>query len=237
MDFIGTNVVVTGASRGLGRALAAELARRGAGVVGVARGGADLEAAMAAIRADGGRAYGVAADLADPDAAARIAGEAAALLGPVDALVQNASVLGPVPLRPVLETTPDAMAAVFEANVLGPFRLARALVGGMVLRGRGVVVAVTSDAAVEAYPGWGAYGASKAALAQLHRVLGAELLETGVSVLVVDPGEMDTRMHADAMPEADPTTLARPEDVARGLADRLSAALGRAPALAVGGAS
>ncbi len=223
----GRNVLLTGASRGLGLALAWELARRGARVVGVAR-GPEIEAAMADIRADaavraaGGAAHAVRGDVADRDAAARIVGEAAALVGPIDVLVQNASTLGPVPLRPLAELDPAELVAVFEANVFGPFRLARALVGGMVLRGRGTMLAISSDAAVSAYPGWGAYGASKAALDQLHRVLAAELEGTGVAVTVVDPGEMDTRMHADAMPDADPASLARPADVARRIADLLA---------------
>lgn len=219
------NVMVTGASRGLGRALCEELARRGARVVGVARGAEDLEASMGAIRDAGGVAHGVVGDVGDPDAAARIVGEATALVGPIDALVQNASVLGPVPLRPLAELTGAEVARVFEVNALGPLRLARALVGGMALRGRGAVLAISSDAAVAAYPGWGAYGASKAALDHLHRVLAAELDGTGVRVAVVDPGEMDTRMHEDAIPDADPATLRRPGDVATRLADLLAAGL------------
>jgi NAD(P)-dependent dehydrogenase (short-subunit alcohol dehydrogenase family) len=206
MEFNGKNVVVTGASRGLGQALVAELTARGARVVGVARGdGTDI-----------------AADVADPAAAARIAGEATALIGPIDVLINNASVLGPVPLPMLLDLDPTDVEAVFQANVFGPLRLMRALVGGMVLRGSGTVVSVSSDAAVEAYPGWGAYGASKAALEQLTRVLAAELTGTGVDCIVVDPGEMDTKMHADAMPDADRASLARPADVAKRLADRLA---------------
>jgi NAD(P)-dependent dehydrogenase (short-subunit alcohol dehydrogenase family) len=223
MNFDGKNVVITGASRGLGRALAGEFVRRGARVVGAARGGADLEAALLPLRAGGGVAYGVVADVGDPAAAARIAGEASALLGPIDILVQNASVLGPVPLPLLLDLPPGAAEAVFAANVFGPLRLAQALVGGMVLRGHGLVVSISSDAAVSPYPGWGAYGASKAALDHLTRVMAAELEGTGVRTLVFDPGEMDTRMHADAIPDADPATLARPEDAARRLLDRLAA--------------
>src|SRR6185369_17167166 len=115
----------------------------------------------------------------------------------------NASTLGPVPLRLLLDTDCEDLEQALAVNLVGPFRLTKVVLGQMVLRGRGLVVNVTSDAALEAYPRWGAYGASKAALEQLGRVWAAELQETGVRVLAVDPGEMDTRMHADAIPDAD----------------------------------
>lgn len=108
---------------------------------------------------------------------------------------------------------------MLEVNLLGPFRLTRALVGGMALRGAGLVVAVSSDAAVTAYPGWGGYGVSKAALDHLQRSWAEELKESGVRFLSVDPGEMDTRMHAQALPDADRSTLASPTAVAARIAD------------------
>jgi NAD(P)-dependent dehydrogenase (short-subunit alcohol dehydrogenase family) len=123
-----------------------------------------------------------------------------------------------VPLRPLLETDCEDLDAVLGVNLVGPFRLTKLVAGAMALRGRGLVVHVSSDAAVAAYPGWGAYGVSKAAQDHLGRVLAAELAGTGVRVVSVDPGEMDTRMHADAMPDADRATLAAPADVARKLA-------------------
>jgi len=100
-------------------------------------------------------------------------------------------------------------------NLIGPFRLAKAIVGSMVLRQTGLMISITSDAGVEAYSGWGAYGVSKAALDHLTRVFAVELQDTGVTFFSIDPGEMDTRMHADAIPNADPATLAKPTDVAR----------------------
>jgi len=206
--------LVTGASRGLGRALAELLAARGARVVLVARGREALDEAVAAIRAAGGRAWGIAADVGDKDAVYRIAGEAAALLGEVDLLVHNASTLGPTPLPLLLDMACEDLAQVLETNTVGPFRLSKAIAGPMVLRGRGVIVQVSSDAAVGAYPRWGAYGSSKAASDLLARTLAAELAESGVRVISVDPGEMDTQMHADAMPEADRSTLADPRKVA-----------------------
>lgn len=208
------NVLVTGASRGLGCALASTLAARGARVVMVARTEAPLIEAVNVIREAGGEAHALVGDVGAPEAAARIAGAAAAMVGPIDVVVHNASALGPVPLRPLAETADEEMEQALTVNLLGAFRLTRALVGSMVARGAGLVLHVSSDASVEAYPTWGAYGVSKAALDHLSRIWAAELEGTGVKVLAVDPGEMDTRMHADAIPDADPATLARPEDVA-----------------------
>jgi NAD(P)-dependent dehydrogenase (short-subunit alcohol dehydrogenase family) len=232
------NAIITGASRGLGRALAVELARAGAKVVLVARESAALHAAVAAIRAAGGSAHAVAADLGDKAAIHAIAGAAAALIGPIDLLVHNASALGPTPLRPLLDTECEDFERVLQVNLLGPFRLSKAIAGGMALRGRGTIVHVSSDAAVNAYPRWGAYGVSKAALDHLARSWAAELGELGVRSIVVDPGEMDTVMHADAMPDADRATLARPDDVAKQLAARiLDQAFDNGARLSLGGAS
>lgn len=208
------NVVITGASKGLGAALADALSARGATVVLIARHEEPLDAVVQALRAKGRRAFGIPADVADKDATHRISGLAAALVGRVDVLIHNASTLGPVPLRALLDTECEDLAAVLETNVIGPFRLTKALVGPMALRKAGTVVHVSSDAAVEGYASWGAYGASKAAADQLHRVLAAELKAAGVRVINVDPGEMDTDMHRDALPDADPASLAQPSVVA-----------------------
>jgi NAD(P)-dependent dehydrogenase (short-subunit alcohol dehydrogenase family) len=215
------SVLVTGGGRGLGAALGRALARAGARVVLAARTAAEVEAVAAGIRAAGGEAHALAADVADDDAGAMLAGASAALAGPLDVLVHNASDLGPVPLRPLSETSPEAFARVLAVNLLGPFRLSRAVVGSMVLRGLGLVLHVTSDAGTDAYPGWGAYGVSKAALDHLARIWAAELEGTGVRFLSVDPGEMRTRMHADALPDADPATLADPASVAEALVELL----------------
>jgi len=218
----GSGALVTGGSEGLGAALAKELAKRGARVVVVARGEAKLHEVVRAIRRDGGDAHAVVGDVGDKLATHAIAGAAAALIGSVDLLIHNASTLGPVPLPLLLDTRCEALQQVLEVNVVGPFRLSKVIVGGMVLRDRGLVVHVSSDAAVEAYPGWGAYGASKAAHDHLVRVWAAELSATKVRFLSVDPGEMDTRMHKDAMPDADTSQLARPVDVARRLVDLIA---------------
>jgi NAD(P)-dependent dehydrogenase (short-subunit alcohol dehydrogenase family) len=214
MQIQGQAALVTGASRGLGRALAEALAARGARVALVAREIAPLEDVVAGIRARGGTAHAIAADIAQKDAIHRIAGQAAALVGDISLAIHNASTLGPTPLRLLLDTECEDLEAVLAANLVGPFRLTKVLAGAMALRGAGTIVHISSDAAVEPYPRWGAYGVSKAAQDHLSRILAAELADTGVRVLAVDPGEMDTRMHADAVPDADPATLQRPADVA-----------------------
>src|SRR4051794_34065210 len=210
----GQTALITGGSQGLGRALGGALSQAGARVGLVARHFEPLAAAVAELRAGGGEAHAIVADVADKEAVAAIAGQAAALVGPIDLLINNASTLGPVPLRLLLDTDCEDLEAALAVNLVGPFRLTKALAGPMVLRGRGLVVNVSSDAAVEPYPRWGAYGASKAALDHLTRIWAAELAGTGVRALAVDPGEMNTLMHAQAMPEADPALVADPARVA-----------------------
>ncbi len=223
MQLRDTASLITGGSRGLGRALGAQLAAAGSRVVLVARGRDQLDAAVADIRAAGGTAWGIAADVGDKRAIHAIAGEAAALAGPIDLLVNAASILGPTPLRLLLDTECEDLEQVLAVNLVGPFRLTKVIAGSMALRGRGVVVNVSSDAAVEAYPRWGAYAVSKAALDQLTRVWAAELSDAGVRLIAVDPGEMNTRMHADAIPDADPATLADPADVAARIVEMITA--------------
>ncbi|WP_394827053.1 SDR family NAD(P)-dependent oxidoreductase [Pendulispora albinea] len=214
MDWNGRGVVITGASRGLGERLARWFAKRGAQVALVARGREELERVTASIVAEGGRAHAIAADVGDKEAIYGIAGAAAELVGPIDVVVHAASSLGPLPMPLLLDTACEDLLAVLETNLLGPFRLTKALAGPMVLRGRGVVVFVSSDAAVNGYPRWGAYGVSKAAQDHLGRIWAAELEGTGVQFLSIDPGDMNTKMHRDAIPDADPATLLDPAVVA-----------------------
>jgi len=205
------SVLITGASKGLGAALAGELAGAGARVVMVARHADELEKAAARIGA-----YALPADIGDKHAVHAIAGAAAALVGPIDILIHNASTLGPTPLRLLLDTECEDFEQVLQTNLIGPFRLTRIVAGAMALRGSGLVVHVSSDAAVAAYPRWGAYGVSKAALDHLNRSWAVEV--PGVKFFSIDPGEMDTDMHAQAMPDAEKSSLARPADVARRVA-------------------
>ena len=224
MQVRGAAAMVTGASRGLGAALARALAREGARVALVARGRDDLERVAAEVRAAGGEGHALMGDVGDKEHIHRLAGAAAALVGPVDLLVHNASTLGPTPLPLLLDLDCEELERVLAVNLVGPFRLTKALAGSMALRGGGLVLHVTSDAGLTAYPGWGAYGVSKAALDHLGRIWAAELETSGVRFLTVDPGEMDTEMHAQAMPEADRSRLARPEAVAETILDMIRAA-------------
>jgi NAD(P)-dependent dehydrogenase (short-subunit alcohol dehydrogenase family) len=221
MKIQGQGVLITGASRGLGRALAETLAAKGARLALVARDAAPLGDVVATIHARGGEAHAIAADISDKTAIHKIAGQAQALVGEIGIAIHNASTLGPTPLRLLLDTECEDLAAVLETNLVGPFRLTKILAGAMALRGSGTIVHISSDAAVEAYPRWGAYSVSKAAQDHLNRIFAAELDGTGVRMLAVDPGEMDTVMHAAAVPDADRATLQRPADVAAKIASMI----------------
>ena len=187
--------IVTGASRGLGLALAEALAERGWRLVIDARDGAALEEAAAGLR---GRAtvVAVAGDVADP---AHREALVAAAGGTVDVLVNNASTLGASPLPALARYPLDELEQVFRVNAVAPLALMQAV---LPLLGEGArVLNVTSDAAVEAYEGWGGYGAAKAALEQITAVFAAE--QPALRVYAVDPGDMNTRMHQDAYPGED----------------------------------
>jgi NAD(P)-dependent dehydrogenase (short-subunit alcohol dehydrogenase family) len=215
MNVSGIAALVTGASRGLGEALALELGRQGAKVVLVGRSRQTLEPIVRRIAEQGGEAHALEADLGDKGHVYPLAGAASALVGPIDLLIHNASELGPTPLRLLLDTECEDLERVLAVNLLGPFRLSKIIAGSMTLRRNGTTVYMSSYASVSAYERWGAYSVSKAALDHLARVWAAELGEHGVRSFSVDPGEMDTRMHAAAIPEADPKALAQPSHVAR----------------------
>ncbi len=235
--FAGLRVAVTGGTSGLGLALVRELTGRGARVAFVARNG---ERVRAVAREHEG-AHGVVGDVSAKDDIYPVAVQIAGELGGLDVLVNNASDLGPVPLAMLSDTECEDLERAFQTNVIGPFRLTKALMGALAAsarEGRGaVVVNISSDAAVNAYPTWGAYGASKAALAHMTRIWGEEHEADGVRFLSIDPGDMDTPMHAAAIPEADPSTLKRPEDAAREVADAIAAVLPQRPVPELEGAT
>jgi NAD(P)-dependent dehydrogenase (short-subunit alcohol dehydrogenase family) len=218
-------VLVTGGTSGLGLALVREFRRRNAQVAFVARTADRVER----IAAEEPGTLGLVADVADKEAIHRLALQALGWRGGLDVLVNNASSLGPVPLTPLADTACEAFEAALAANVLGPFRVTKALLGALAASAReargGVVVNVTSDAAVNAYATWGAYGASKAALLQMTRVFAVECAPLRVRFLAIDPGDMDTPLHALAVPEADRATLKRPADSAREIVDTVARSL------------
>jgi NAD(P)-dependent dehydrogenase (short-subunit alcohol dehydrogenase family) len=227
LDLSGARVAITGGTSGLGLALVRELLGRGAQVAFVARGRDRVER----INRELPGAHGIVGDISVKEDIHPIAIQIAGELGGVDVLVNNASDLGPAPLKLLADTDCEELERALATNVLGPFRLTKALLGALSAsareRGGAVVLNVSSDAAINAYPSWGAYGASKAALRHLSDIWNAELAAEGVQVLSVDPGDMDTPFHALAVPDADPATLKRPEVAARELADAIAAALSR----------
>jgi NAD(P)-dependent dehydrogenase (short-subunit alcohol dehydrogenase family) len=186
--------MVTGASRGLGRALAAGLAREGYDLIIDARDGAALEAAA---RQLGGRVTAIPGDVTDPAHRAALAQAAA---GRLDLLVNNAGTLGASPLPALADYPVGELRAAFEANVIAPIALTQLVLPALRARG-GAVLNITSDAAVEAYAGWGGYGAAKAALEQASNVLSAE--ELAIRVWWADPGDLRTDMHQLAFPGED----------------------------------
>ena len=227
-DLNTVRAAVTGGTSGLGLALLRELRRRGACVAFVAR---SAERVAEVARAHVGT-HGIVGDVARKEEIHPIALQIIASLGGLDVLVNNASSLGPVPLALLADTECEDFERALVTNVLGPFRLTKALLGALsasAREGRGsVVLNVSSDAAVNPYAEWGAYGASKAALHHMSRIWDEELAAEGVRFLSLDPGDMDTPLHALALPDADPATLKRPEAAARELADAIAAALKKA---------
>lgn len=203
--------VISGSSQGLGLALATELAVRGWSVVGDARRADPLVEAFAGL--PGGPHRAVPGDVTDPSHRAALAA-AAAELGSADLLVNNASTLGASPLPRLDATDPATYLRVLEVNTVAPVALASALLPQLRER-RGRIVAISSDAATEPYPGWGAYGSSKAALDHASRVLAAEEAElgSGVRVYAVDPGDLRTAMHQAAFPGEDISDRPLPETV------------------------
>jgi NAD(P)-dependent dehydrogenase (short-subunit alcohol dehydrogenase family) len=199
--------IVTGASRGLGNVIARVLAVRGHDLVIGAREKSTLAEAAESLRTTGRTIVAVDGDIADPGVRAWLVDEARQL-GGLDVVVNNASELGAI--RPVLELSPSLVERLFAVNVIAPVALVR--LAAPLLEGRsGLVVNISSDAARAAYPGWSAYGASKAALELYTRTIDAELRDRGVFAVTVDPGDMRTRMHQQAFPGEDISDRPDPE--------------------------
>lgn len=221
----GLRVLVTGGTSGLGLALVRELATSGARVAFVARGGERVERLARELAGTHGIVGDVSAKTDIHQIALQVLGE----LGGLDVLVNNASDLGPAPLALLGDTDCEDLERALATNLVGPFRLTKALLGALSASAReergAVILNVSSDAAINAYPTWGAYSASKAGLHHLSRIWDAELAWEGIRVLSVDPGDMDTPMHALAVPDADPSTLKQPDVAAHELLAQIVAAL------------
>lgn len=209
-DFRGVRVAVTGGTSGLGLALVRQFAAEGARVAFLARTRQAVEWV-----ADGTGAHGIVGDVGRKEEIYPIALQMLGGLGGLDVLINGASSLGPIPPELLADTQCEELELALAVNLLGPFRLTKALLGSLVAsarEGRGaVVVNISSDAALTPYAGWGAYGASKAALHHLTRTWGEETRADGVHFLSIDPGDMDTPLHALAVPDADRSKLKRPE--------------------------
>jgi NAD(P)-dependent dehydrogenase (short-subunit alcohol dehydrogenase family) len=210
----GKTAVITGASRGLGRAMTLAFAREGASLAIAARGQEDLDRVAEEARALGADVLTIVADMRVTRDVERVVVLTLDHFNRVDILVNNASELGPTPLPQLVDYPPHVFADVLKVNLQAPFHLTWSLLGGMLQHDSGVVSNVTSDVAVHGYPGWGAYSVSKAAIEGLTRTWAAELECTNVHIFAVDPGDMNTEMHRAALPEDDPADLLNPADVA-----------------------
>ena len=217
-------VAVTGGTSGLGLALVRRLIGRGAQVAFIAR---NAKAIAQIANETGG--YGIIGDVGRKEDIYPIALQITGNLGGLDVLINNASALGPTPLSLLADTECEELEQALTVNLLGPFRLTKALFGALATsarNGRGAaVINISSDAAVNPYSRWGAYGASKAALRHLTAIWAEEAKADGISFLSLDPGDMDTPLHALAVPDADPTTLKRPQEAAAEIVEALLRAL------------
>jgi len=206
--------LITGASQGFGLSTARLLARHGLRLIITARDAAALERAATELRALTD-VTAIAGDVAELEHVHRLIG-AAEDFGRLDLLVNNASTLGLVPLPTLEHLSPAVFHRLFQTNVFAPLHLMQHGLP-LLMRSGGTIVNISSDAAVNAYPSWGGYGASKAALEHVSRTFAAEIDGFGVSVLVVDPGSMDTKMHRDAEPDADFDAMPKPDVIAGAL--------------------
>jgi NAD(P)-dependent dehydrogenase (short-subunit alcohol dehydrogenase family) len=212
----GKNILITGASQGLGRAMALRFAREGAaGLSLVARHTDQLDAVRDEVRkiAPNIDIVLIEADVSKSrDLERMVATTLSQFKGSLDVLINNASTIGPSPMPNLLDYPVEDFRTVLDTNLIGPFLLIKNALPSMIERG-GSIINVTSDAGQVGYPGWGAYGISKFGLEGMSQTWASELEETGVRVNWVDPGNMNTAMHRAAEPEEDPSEWANPADV------------------------
>lgn len=201
--------LVTGASRGLGATLAGFLAAQGVDLVVAARGAQELSIAANGWRSRGVEVVDLAGDVADMEHRRRLV-EACRQRGGLDILVNNASDLGPSPLPSLSDLPLPRYREILEVNLVAPLALIQEA-RPLLQRRHGMIINISSDAAVGAYPGWGGYGSSKAALDLTSRTLARELRSEGISVVSVDPGDMRTAMHQAAFPGEDISDRPEPD--------------------------
>lgn len=205
-------VMITGASRGLGRALTLAFAKEGARLSICARSEECLLTVKKEAEALGAEVLAIAADVANSRDVERFVATTEKAYGHIDVLINNASILGPSPMPMLLDYPEEDFIDVMRINVFSTFLVTRRVIPGMLERNEGSIINVTSEAGHTGYAGWGAYGISKFAVEGLTETWADELSHTNIRVNMVDPGEMDTEMHKLAVPDCD-YSLAKPEDV------------------------
>jgi NAD(P)-dependent dehydrogenase (short-subunit alcohol dehydrogenase family) len=202
--------LVTGASRGLGFTLSRLLAQTGHDLVITARGADALESASRSLESYGGSVLALPGDVSDPEHRRRLIEATSSVSGKLNVLINNASTLGTSPLPSMAEYPLDDLEQVLRVNLLAPLGLTQETLP-LLIKGHGLVLNISSDAAVGGYEGWGGYGASKLALDLVSLTLANELRDAGVGVASVDPGDLQTQMHQDAFPGEDITDRPLPE--------------------------
>jgi NAD(P)-dependent dehydrogenase (short-subunit alcohol dehydrogenase family) len=205
-------VMITGASKGLGRALAMAFGEKGAKLAICARGQEKLRKVEKELRNMGVQVLAVQADASNPFDIERFVSITEKEFGKIDVLINNASVLGPSPMPILADYPADEFLNVLRVNAFGPFLVTKRVLPGMLLRNEGTIINITSEAGHIGYEGWGAYGVSKFALEGLTEIWAEELANTNIRMNMVDPGEMDTEMHQLAVIDCD-YPLAKPEEI------------------------
>ncbi|NRD77567.1 SDR family oxidoreductase [Bacillus sp. BRMEA1] len=205
-------VMITGASKGLGRALTIAFAKEGARLAICSRSTESLQIVKEKAESLGAEVLAITADISKSRDVERFVAMTEETFGHIDVLINNASILGPSPMPLLLDYPEEDFAEVLRVNTVSPFLVTRRVIPGMLERNEGSIINVTSEAGHTGYAGWGAYGISKFALEGLTQTWADELSETNIRINMVDPGEMDTDMHRLAVPDCD-HPLAKPEEV------------------------